>query len=70
MRRTVKTFALAGIAALAMAVSSVIPAQAAARLNASTYVALGDSYSSGALLGGNLDQTCDHTSRLPARCPL
>src|SRR5450759_3241182 len=62
MRRTFKTFALAGIAALAMAVSTAIPAQAAPRLNASTYVALGDSYSSGALLGGNLDQTCDRSS--------
>jgi lysophospholipase L1-like esterase len=62
MRRTFKTFALAGIAAVAIAVSTAIPAQAAARLNASTYVALGDSYSSGALLGGNLDQACDRSS--------
>ncbi len=62
MRRTFKTLALAGIAAVALAVSTAIPAQAAPRLNASTYVALGDSYSSGALLGGNLDQTCDRSS--------
>jgi lysophospholipase L1-like esterase len=62
MRRTFKTFALAGIAAVAIAVSTAIPAQAAPRLNASTYVALGDSYSSGALLGGNLDQACDRSS--------
>jgi len=63
MRRTFKTFALAGIAALAMAVSTAIPAQAAPRLNASTYVALGDSYSSGALLGGNLvPPPCDRSS--------
>ena len=62
MRRTFKTFALAAIAAVAMAVSTAIPAQAAPRLNASTYVALGDSYSSGALLGGNLDQACDRSS--------
>jgi lysophospholipase L1-like esterase len=64
MRRTFKTFALAGIAALAMAVSTAIPAQAAPRLNASTYVALGDSYSSGASLGGNLvpPPGCDRSS--------
>ena len=62
MRRTFKTLALAGIAAVALAVSTAIPAQAAARLNISTYVALGDSYSSGALLGANLDAACDRSS--------
>ena len=62
MRRTFKTLVLAGIAAVAIAVSTAIPAQAAPRLNASTYVALGDSYSAGALLGGNLDQACDRSS--------
>ncbi|MGV8850328.1 MAG: GDSL-type esterase/lipase family protein [Propionibacteriaceae bacterium] len=62
MHRTVRTFTLAGFVALVLAVSTAIPAQADPRLNSATYVALGDSYSSGALLGGNLDQTCDRSS--------